>query len=128
MTHLVLIRGLPGSGKSTMAKNMEPTHHFEADMYFMDSAGNYNYDGSKIKDAHEWCFNSTKDALIQSIGTSSIVVVSNTFVKHWEMSRYIELAKELSVPITVWVAKGKYENVHSVPEEVINRMAESWQE
>ena len=128
MAHLILIRGLPGSGKSTMAKNMEPTHHFEADMYFTDAGGNYNYDGSKIKAAHDWCFNSTKDALMQETGNPDVIVVSNTFVKHWEMSRYIELAKELSVPITVLVARGKYKNVHSVPEEVIKRMTLNWEE
>ena len=47
---MVLIRGLPGSGKSTCAR--EDYAHIEADMYFMDAEGNYKYNPSK---AHAWC-------------------------------------------------------------------------
>ena len=42
MKKLIIIRGLPGSGKSTFAKSLNCTH-FETDMYFTDSEGNYNF-------------------------------------------------------------------------------------
>ncbi len=53
---LVLIRGLPGSGKSTMAKDLATQGylHFEADMYF-ELDGHYRYDASCIREAHSWC-------------------------------------------------------------------------
>ena len=31
-----LVRGIPGSGKSTFAKTLNIPDHFEADMYFID--------------------------------------------------------------------------------------------
>jgi len=55
MKELLLLRGLPGSGKSTLAKLLGG-EHIEADMYFMKD-GEYHFDGSKLKIAHEWCRN-----------------------------------------------------------------------
>ena len=51
---LYIVRGIPGSGKSTFAKTLGG-QHYEADMYFIDEEGNYKFDGTKIKDAHKWC-------------------------------------------------------------------------
>ena len=43
---LYIVRGIPGSGKSTFAKTLGGIH-IEADQYFVDGDGNYNFDGSK---------------------------------------------------------------------------------
>ena len=82
---VVIIRGLPGSGKSTLAKSMVDYLHFEADMY-LEINGEYVYDASKIKQAHDWCVASAKNALEKGAN----VVISNTFVKLWEIQRYID--------------------------------------
>jgi tRNA uridine 5-carbamoylmethylation protein Kti12 len=51
---LYIVRGIPGSGKTTFAKSLNcPV--FEADMFFVNSQGIYNFDYTKIKDAHAWC-------------------------------------------------------------------------
>ncbi|BBI63405.1 hypothetical protein HSBAA_47110 [Vreelandella sulfidaeris] len=45
---LFIIRGIPGSGKSTTALRMLNENivdiHVETDMYFTDEDGNYHYD------------------------------------------------------------------------------------
>jgi ABC-type proline/glycine betaine transport system ATPase subunit len=46
-----LIRGLPGSGKSTMAKLMDGFVHFEADMYF-EVGGEFVYDPANVSKVH----------------------------------------------------------------------------
>ena len=53
MKQLILLRGLPGSGKSTFA-NLLGGIHVEADQYFMQD-GEYKFDASKLKQAHNWC-------------------------------------------------------------------------
>ena len=47
MKAIYLLRGLPGAGKSTVAKRLGG-EHYEADMYFMQD-GEYKFDGAKLK-------------------------------------------------------------------------------
>jgi len=49
---LLIVRGLPGSGKTVMAKKMTGYVHLEADMYF-EVNGKYEYDRAKVGKAHE---------------------------------------------------------------------------
>ncbi len=122
--NLVLVRGIPGSGKSTVAKLLTRTgddcewFHFEADMYFLDKEGNYNWDPSKIGDAHKWCQKHTYDRLKMEYN----VVVSNTFTTLKELRPYFVMAKELSITPTVITANGAFNNVHNVPNEVLDKM------
>ena len=46
MKAIYLLRGLPGAGKSTVAKRLGG-EHYEADMYFMQD-GEYKFDGAKL--------------------------------------------------------------------------------
>jgi adenylate kinase family enzyme len=52
---LTLVRGLPGSGKSTFANTI--TNEFsvcEADKFFYDKEGNYNFDATKLRYAQRY--------------------------------------------------------------------------
>jgi predicted kinase len=121
MNTLVLLRGLPGSGKSTAAKLFNKAPHFEADMYFMDADGNYQFDVAKIKDAHNWCRHSTMDAMKKGY---PIVVVSNTFTQEWEMEAYYLLAEELGYMVVSMIVENRHggKNVHGVPEDKLEIM------
>lgn len=118
MPKLLLIRGLPGSGKSTLAKSMREYTHVEADMYFMRD-GKYQFDQSLIAEAHSWCL----FLCLAALDRGENVVVSNTFVRLWEMESY----KDLGYPCSTMIATGSFANSHDVPSSVIDRMRSKWQ-
>lgn len=119
MPQIVLIRGVPGSGKTTMAKAKYADHQLvEADMFF-ERNGKYKYDSSKIKNAHKWCQQTAKQWLDMGYN----VVVANTFTRVWELQPYMNMG----YPVKIVEAMGNYDNVHGVPSAIINKMRKRYE-
>jgi len=130
---LFLVRGLPGSGKSTFATHIWNEYAVcEADKYFYDKEGNYNFDASKIKDAHAWCKNEVetrmKDHQINQQYYPEIAV-SNTFTQEWEMEDYYKLAEKYDYKVVSLIVENRHngQNVHGVPEEKLEQMKNRFQ-
>ena len=120
MSKLILIRGLPGSGKSTLAKALcySPEWiHLEADMFWMED-GEYKFDASRLREAHEWCQTKIRDYLSLDIS----VIVSNTFTTVKELRPYFDIAKEFNIVPNVILAQNTFQNEHNVPAETLEKM------
>jgi tRNA uridine 5-carbamoylmethylation protein Kti12 len=122
MPKLIIIRGIPGSGKTTYAKELQKLLktdpvHLEADMFFMKNK-EYCFDYKFLGDAHKWCQSTAAMALFNGID----VIVSNTFIKNKEIKPYYELALRYGAQFEIFNMSGDYGSVHGVPEEVIERM------
>lgn len=120
MKSLFLLRGLPGAGKSTLAKSIGGSH-VEADMYFLNEQGDYNFDPAKLKDAHSWCRETAETAMKRG---ADKVIVSNTFTMEWEMDAYYELAEKYSFTVFSLIVENRHggKNVHDCPEEKVEMM------
>jgi len=121
---LIIIRGLPGAGKSTLAKSLGGIN-IEADQYFMVD-GEYKFDSSKIKLAHNYCQSQTQ-AWMGSNGEQvnvDRIVVSNTFTQEWEMDYYYKLAEKYGYRVYSLVVENRHGGVneHGVPEEKLEQM------
>ena len=123
---LYITRGIPGSGKSTFAKSLN-CPYFEADMFF-EKDGEYNFDISKIKDAHAWCQQQVEDAMKFNQETKGLknseIAVSNTFTQEWEMAPYYELANKYNYMVFSIIVENRHggKNAHGVPDEKIELM------
>ena len=125
MTTLYLIRGIPGSGKTTLAVNLPmimeyPTVVLEADRYFINSSGVYEFDPSKLSEAHNDCYSRAIENLIEGRD----VIVSNTSTTEKEVQRYQKLAEELGVNFVSLIVENRHggKNVHGVPEDKVQQM------
>ena len=122
MSKMILVRGLPGSGKSTIAKSFIGFKHFEADMYWMVD-GEYKFDRYKLKNAHDWCH----DMTLACLQNNEDVVVSNTFTTKKEMEVYFSMAKVFGIVPQVILCQAQYGNIHDVPEETLAKMKARFQ-
>lgn len=123
---MIIVRGLPGSGKSTKAKELitaEDVKHFEADM-FHTIDGEYCFDIKNISDAHKWCQAQTAFWLNRNY----TVVVSNTFTTLNEIEKYLDIADQYDTEVEYIEMKETYGNIHNVPQEVLDKMESRWEE
>jgi len=124
MKELFLLRGLPGSGKSTLSKMLvgdKDYCHKEADMFFVDGDGNYKFKPSKIRQAHTWCQEEIEFVMKYA---HSPVVVSNTFTQEWEMEEYYKLAERYGYRVHSLIVENRHGGVneHGVGVDVLEKM------
>jgi predicted kinase len=135
MKVLYIVRGLSGSGKSSLAKEIvNPIwcsdrksffkDVYSADDYFTDEQGNYNFSPEFLADAHADCFSKVELAMTKDILK---VVVANTFSQSWEAEPYFKLAKKYDYSSFVVECQNTFDNVHEVPQETIEAMRGRWE-
>lgn len=133
---LVLLRGVPGSGKSYLARTLLEDNPggviLSSDDYFYKH-GQYHYDPDCLGEAHDWNRKRAKEAFERRI---SPIIIDNTNIQAWEMKPYVTLAQQFKYkvmfrePDTWWKFKPKElekRNIHGVSKEKIKRMLERYE-
>ncbi|GAB0092717.1 uncharacterized protein DMENIID0001_077480 [Sergentomyia squamirostris] len=132
---MILIRGLPGSGKTFLARRIVDEtvkgdyrrHIFSADDFFTDVNGIYNYDRDKLSAAHSFTQNSVYK---RAYDGWSPIIVDNTHMELWEMLPYCKYAVQFGYmvhvlePATPWawhLARLVQKNTHNVSREALER-------
>ena len=117
-TTLYVIRGLPGSGKTSFAKSLN-LNFYEADQYF-EKFNNGKVDHKLLKKAHQYCYESVK----QELEKGQSAIVSNTMTSEIEILEYQNLAKELNIRFISLILENRHDGVsiHNVPKNSIENM------
>lgn len=132
MKVLTIIRGLPGSGKSSLARALQADAwehgadippNFEADWWF-NAYNDGKFDHTKLNEAHQWCRKETENAMIQEV---EHIIVSNTSTTPNEYLPYVELASKYGYQLQVIDVYGGFKSEHNVPEDTIENMKRRWQ-
>jgi tRNA uridine 5-carbamoylmethylation protein Kti12 len=128
----VILRGIPGSGKSLLAKEICSDMRAKGvtaavhstDDYFLNSHGEYQFDEVKLGENHI----KNQAAFERSLaGLVGVVICDNTNTTLWEVERYVDIARDHNYsPIVVTVIcdlKAALERgTHDVPERVVRKM------
>lgn len=118
---LTLIRGLPGSGKSTLGAALAKAESgilLEADQFFVNSLGEYSWNREHLSEAHHWCQEKTKEFLTQN----TPVFVANTFTTARELLPYFMIAQDFDIIPTVILMQNMWGNIHGTPKETLEKM------
>ncbi len=121
---LILLRGCPGSGKSTVAKLLFPdAKAFAADDYQVDENGNYDWKPERLGYAHTMCTSGVENAMREQ---HPQVVVHNTLTSEREIRPYAEFAAKYGYKLISFVVENRHgnSNVHSVPDAKVVEMSE----
>jgi len=138
MKNLVIVRGCPGSGKTELATSLVSTMfgltehgikvgHASTDNYFIDETGKYNFDGSKLREAHDSTFKFVEYTL--TTDKPEWFFVHNTFTQEWEFDRYLKLGEKLGYKVHSIIVENRHDgvNVHDVPYSKVKQMEERFE-
>lgn len=146
---LYILRGCPGSGKSTWAKEFQQKHIMHpptedymnviiisADDYFIRPDGVYEWSANTISNAHRWC-RERAGFHMSGMMFGGAVIIDNTNIKRKDFKVYVEMAEYYGFEVVEKVF-GEFteeaiqlyaqRNTHKVPIETIRKMANTLKE
>jgi broad-specificity NMP kinase len=124
---LIVVAGIPGSGKTTFAEFLKAHMGGEVvctDDWFMKE-GEYQFDITKLGQAHL----ETREYLKELIGGGvSPLIFANTNTQTWEFHDIVKCAEDHGYQVFPIVMRRNkeqaFESLHGVPEDTISRMQE----
>ena len=146
--NLILVRGVSGAGKSTIAGILDTSlrsRSFSTDDMFIvpgcfvcsddeniehECTGyqsRYVFEPSKLPEYHAATVDSVHKAM--RMDDVDLIVVHNTFTQKWEMLEYIKLAKEYKWTLHTIVVENRHgsKSIHNVPEYSIEKQRDRFE-
>lgn len=103
MKRIILMRGIPGSGKSWIAKAMsnDLTEICSTDdfWYYTSGGTRYAFDPKRLAEAHEWNRNNA-EVFLQDF-TNVTVIIDNTNINPRDMEPYFDLAVKYNAEVSI---------------------------
>ena len=142
---LILVRGLPGSGKTRLASIIASlsipecpisVSTFATDDFFMAN-GEYKFNQGKLSDYHIRNQNAVEKQMQDAIESGAhfnlpvndLIIVHNTFTQDWEMEAYYELADTYGYTVTSIIVENHHngKSIHNVPYDSIVHMKDRFE-
>lgn len=134
---VLIMRGLPGTGKSVLSDLLRLIHPASVvlssdDFFYNPATDTHSFDKEKIKEAHEWNFERFKKEVEKQTPN---IVIDNSNIKKYHYHHYLDyaqrhnyLAAVVTIPHNDVSDKELTErNIHSVTRETIRRMRKEFE-
>lgn len=121
MKTALILRGLPGAGKTTLAQSIAPYANVAADQWF-DKFNDGKFDPIYLTEAHGWCLD--RFAWMLARDDATVVAVHNTFTRRSEYRPYVDVAKKLGATVHVITVENPQGTMstHDVPDDTLGKM------
>lgn len=140
---LIIMRGIPGSGKSTRAREIAKADITlkscicSTDDFWLRPNGVYDINLKFIREAHAWNLDRAKKAMLDK--DTNLIIIDNTNILVDHFKGYVDFAKsnEIEIECVSTYIKGLTNSeveeigkrsVHGVPLHVVKRMYNSYEE
>lgn len=129
MKSIYILRGVSGSGRSTLAKNLINSLDnkyigtiCEADEFFIKD-GEYKFYPEGLVQAHNYCRRKFDSAIINE---HNLIVISNTNASEKEFAYYLDKGRANGYYVAVIVTENRHngKNLHGVPLSTLLRQEE----
>ena len=141
MKFCFVLRGLPGTGKDEIAKYLAqlpyaaesnpPAITLSTDQFFIKD-GKYQFDKTKLKEAHEATWEAFKSAISSD---SQVIIINNTNIKKFHYAHYVDYAQRHGYLTSVVIIPANdvsdrelaTRNVHNVDQGTISKMRKEFE-
>lgn len=121
--NLILLRGVSGAGKSTVAQLFTDATILSTDDFFLIN-GIYSFDANSLIDNHMKCTVKAEQVmnLANTEDAKHTLVIHNTFTKEWEMTAYLILAERYDYTVHTIIVENRHgsESIHDVPQHSVD--------
>ena len=128
--NLILLRGVSGAGKSTVAELFIDATIISTDDFFMVD-GEYKFDANSLIENHLKCTVKAEQAMhiahVEDV--MHTLVIHNTFTKDWEMQPYLVLADKYRYMVHTLIVENRHgsESIHDVPQPAVDAQRERFE-
>jgi len=128
MKTVVILRGLPGSGKSSVSRLFDHHKYVSMDEFWTKDGEPYKFDYARLAEAIQW----THDRFIAALAAprDGLIVVDNVGYLKEHFKFFIEAAKARGAVVHIVHIERPLDELtshHDVPSEKILEMAAKWE-